>query len=212
MPNPYWPLTDLRITTPDLVLRPMTEEDVRGLADRLPDDLELDPALPVYPGLPRATALFQSYWRALAAWRPGSWHVPFLVCGRPGGEPLGEQHLEGHDFDRSRTVDSFSYLFPAARGHGYGKQMRRAVLTFAFDQLGALAAVTEAWQDNAASLGVSRAVGYQPNGERFHPRGEGLDVMVALRLTRDRWLASGHADDITVSGFEACRPLFGLVS
>jgi RimJ/RimL family protein N-acetyltransferase len=210
VPNPYWPLTDLRLTTPDLVVRPMTEADVRVLAGRVPEDVEMDPGLPLFPELPRGVGLYQSYWRALAGWRPESWHLPFVVCGRRDGRPLGEQHLEGPDFARRRTVGSFSYLVPGARGRGYGQQMRRAVLTLAFDHLGALAAVTEAWHDNAASIGVSRALGYLPNGERFEARGDGLGVMVAYRLTRERWLASGQAATVTVSGFEPCRPLFGL--
>ena len=31
----YWPLFDLRLTTPDLALRPMAEADLAAIADRL---------------------------------------------------------------------------------------------------------------------------------------------------------------------------------
>jgi RimJ/RimL family protein N-acetyltransferase len=88
--------------------------------------------------------------------------------------------------------------------------MRRAALAFAFGPLGARAAITSAWHDNHASLGVSRALGYQPNGESFHLRGEHADIMVHMRLRRADWLAAGSAAGITISGFDACRPLFGL--
>jgi RimJ/RimL family protein N-acetyltransferase len=62
-------------------------------------------------------------------------------------------------------VDSSSFLTGAVRGRGLGKQMRAAVLTLAFGPLGARFAITSAWSDNHASLGVSRALGYVENGE-----------------------------------------------
>ena len=37
----YWPIFDLRLQTPDLLLRPMTEDDQFRLAEILPPDLEL---------------------------------------------------------------------------------------------------------------------------------------------------------------------------
>ena len=45
--------------------------------------------------------------------------------------------------------------------------MRRAVLALAFGPLGAEAAITSAWPDNGASLGVSQSLGYLP--ERHAP-------------------------------------------
>jgi RimJ/RimL family protein N-acetyltransferase len=212
--NPYWPFSGLTLTTADLELRPMREADVAVLADVLPSDIDLDPSLPAYRGIEprvaRGIALHQGYWRALGGWRPGSWHLPFVVRLR-SGEVIGAQDLEGPDFAERRTVETSSYLVTAARGRGFGKQMRRAVLALAFEHIGALAAETEAWHDNAASLGVSRAVGYLPNGERFHPRGDGVDVMIRMRHTRERWLASpGHG--VVITGFDACRPLFGIRS
>jgi hypothetical protein len=32
----YWPLFDLRLSTPNLTLRPMTEADLAAIADLLP--------------------------------------------------------------------------------------------------------------------------------------------------------------------------------
>ena len=90
--------------------------------------------------------------------------------------------------------------------------MRRAALALAFGPLGAEAAVTSAWPDNGASLGVSRALGYLPNGEHLHASGDGVDTMVHLGLTRVDWLAGAGADvtDVRIEGFEPCLPLFGL--
>jgi RimJ/RimL family protein N-acetyltransferase len=212
MAHPYWPLFDLRLTTPDLVLRPMTEADQLAVAGLLPDDVELDPAASTYAVLDERTArgvvVHQSYWQAYGSWSPEAWRLSFAVFA--GGELIGAQELEGNDFPTLRTVDSSSFLVPAARGQGLGQQMRTAVLALAFGPLAARAAITEAWHDNHASLGVSRALGYQPNGELLHRRGEGVDVMVHLRLTREAWLARADPTAVTISGFEPCRPLFGL--
>src|SRR4029079_17602748 len=87
---------------------------------------------------------------------------------------LGVQGLEGPDFRTLRTVDTSSWLATEVRGTGVGKAMRRAVLALAFDHLGAQAAITSAWHDNHGSLGVSRALGYRPNGESLMAR-EGTD-------------------------------------
>lgn len=216
-----WPLRGLRLSLGGLVLRPMTEADVAALAEVLPDDVEQDPSLPSHPGLAprqaRAVALQQEYGRHLGAWTAGSWRLPFLVLH--AGQPVGAQELEGPDFPQRRTVETSSWLVPAARGRGLGQAMRAAVLGLAFDHLDAQAAETEAWHDNAASLGVSRALGYQPNGETLHPRegvpGVTADVMVRLRLTRAAWDAAraaggAAAAPVVVTGFDACWPLFGL--
>jgi RimJ/RimL family protein N-acetyltransferase len=126
-----------------------------------------------------------------------------------GGIAVGMQELEGKDdFVESRTVDSSSWLIQSARGRGIGKAMRTAALTLAFDGLDAEAAVTEAWHDNAASLGVSRSLGYVDDGEREHPRDHGTDSMVGLRLDRKAWHAQPRPR-VQIEGLEACRHLFG---
>jgi RimJ/RimL family protein N-acetyltransferase len=256
----WWPLFDLRLAGPRLTLRPMRESDLDLLAGQLPEDLELDPAATRFEGVgervERGIVTHQGYWNAYGGWRPQAWRLNFVVSLRAAadGQVIGVQELEGLDnFLVLRTVDSSSYLIKSVRGQGYGKEMRRAVLALAFGPLQAQAAVTAAWHDNAASLGVSRALGYRPNGEWLQERlfpeagpakagpagagaagagpgeaaaGTGLgeagpaqagagaqrpvDVMVHLRMLRQDWLASGQDADIEITGFDPCRPLFGL--
>jgi RimJ/RimL family protein N-acetyltransferase len=212
MSDGYWPMFDLRLTTPDLELRHLTESDLGELAAVLPADAEQNPASITYPGLDPALArgvvVHQDYWRARGTWRQESWELSFGVFR--DGELLGYQGLEGDDFATLRTVDSSSFLAREARGRGFGKQMRAAVLTLAFGALGARFAITSAWSDNDASLGVSRALGYVDNGITAHRRGEIAGEMVHLRLTRERWLTSGWPERVTVEGVDACMPFFGL--
>ncbi|MCW2571930.1 MAG: hypothetical protein JWO88_1988 [Frankiales bacterium] len=209
---PTWPLTGLRLHTGKLMLRPVTETDLHLLGALLPDDVELDPSAPRPFGLTgraeRAVVLRQEYWRHLGAWTPSAWRLPLLV--QSSDEPIGVQELEGKsDFVVRKIVDSSSWLIGSARGRGIGRAMRSAMLALAFDGLGAEAAVTEAWHDNAASLGVSRALGYVDDGTHDHPRGAGTDRMVGLRLDRAAWEA-GPRPVVRIEGLDACRHLFGV--
>ncbi|HYI24402.1 MAG TPA: GNAT family protein [Thermomicrobiales bacterium] len=212
MTHPWWPLFDLRVTNGPLTLRAMTEADLAKLAASLPDDLEQNPAAARYPNLDnrvnRGVVVHQEYWSAWGNWSVDAWRLPFVTIH--DGTVIGSQTLEGTDFVRLRVVDTASYLVPEARGRGYGKAMRRAVLALAFGELGAEMAITSAWHDNHASLGVSRALGYESNGISMHVHDDRVDRMEHLRLMRSDWLASGQAEGIVTEGFGACRPLFGL--
>jgi RimJ/RimL family protein N-acetyltransferase len=210
--NRYWPLFGLRLATPELELQPLCEADLGPLSDLLPPDVELDPQATTYdiadPATSRGVILHQGYWRAYGTWQVSAWRLSFGV--RRSGTLIGVQELEGNDFPRLGTVDTSSFLVSEARGLGHGKEMREAVLALAFGPMAARQAITSAWHDNTASLGVSRALGYEPNGEHLHARGDAVDVMVHLRLRREDWLARSGGEDVTVSGFEPCRHLFGL--
>ncbi|QNN52547.1 GNAT family N-acetyltransferase [Nocardioides mesophilus] len=109
-----------------------------------------------------------------------------------------------------RTVDSSSFLVAGARGRGLGKQMRAAVLALAFGPLEARFAITSAWTDNHASLGVSRALGYADNGVTAHARGESAGEMAHLRLARATWLKGPWPERVRITGVEPCLPFFGL--
>ena len=195
-----WPLPGLTLTTPDLVLRGMTEADAHALAAVRPDDFSVDPDLPSI-----GYDVEQAYWRQMAGWRVDDWVLPFVVLHK--GAPIGVQALEGKHFAVRRVVDSYSWLVRDARGHGFAKQMRAAVLELAFTGLGATHAVSEAWDDNGPSLAVSRAMGYVENGVMVERRDGGVGRMQHVVLPAERWSCPFP---VTVDGLEPCLPLFGL--
>jgi RimJ/RimL family protein N-acetyltransferase len=211
MGHPYWPLFDLRLTVGDLLLRPLTEADLDPLIQALSDDVELNPDSVVFEGqttkLSRGTITHQEYWRSMGDWKACDWRLNFGVWR--DGVVIGAQELEAHDFRRLRTVDTASFLDARVRGQGIGKLMRTAVLSLAFDHMDAEYAVTSAWHDNGASLGVSRSLGYVDNGIRRHRREDSADEMVHLRLSRQRW-AEGGPYHVEVDCLEPCLPFFGL--
>lgn len=197
-----WPMHGLVLSTPTLTLRGLTEAGALALASVVPEDLDHDPR---FPELTSAQKSLRSYWQAQGQWSADDWVLQLAVV--VDGEPVGLQALEGKDFAVRRTVDSYSWLVPSVRGKGVGKRMRAAVLELAFAHLGAEVAVSEAWEDNAASLGVSRSLGYRDNGLDIHRRDGGPGRMQRLLLERADWQAP---EPVTVAGLEACLPLLGI--
>ncbi|MFI7540481.1 GNAT family N-acetyltransferase [Actinoplanes sp. NPDC049599] len=209
-----WPLHGLRLGCREVSLRPVREADLPALAAILPADFEQDPRLELFPGLSdehnQRRLFYQGYWKALGTWSPSSWVLHFAVAYR--GELIGVQTLEGDDFPVLRTVDSASWLVPEVRGRGLGVAMRTAVLGLSFDHLGAVAAVSSAVAGNAASLGVSRRIGYTDNGVGLIAvPGGGVAELQHLRLTAEAWQTAGHGRTVTVDGLEPCLPWFGLI-
>jgi RimJ/RimL family protein N-acetyltransferase len=106
-------------------------------------------------------------------------------------------------------VDTGSWLGLAHQGRGYGTEMRAAVLHLAFEGLGAVDARTDAFEDNAASYGVSRRLGYLDDGiERLVVRDKPI-VSRRMRLDRAGW-AAARTVPVTIEGLEPCRAMFGL--
>jgi len=210
--EPVWPLFDLRLTCKNTHLRPVRESDLSELAQILPDDFEHHPNSNFWPGLDLASnrrrLMFQGYWRNLGAWSVESWDLTFCVFYE--GLLVGVQSLEAEQFTELRTVDSGSWLATSVRGIGIGTSMRTAVLGLAFDHLGAQEAITSARLDNAASLGVSRRIGYRDNGVSTGRSSSGPCLLQHMRLTRAQWQESSLGDSVLVTGLSGCALCFGL--
>jgi RimJ/RimL family protein N-acetyltransferase len=213
MTHAHWPFFDLKITTPRLDLRYPNDDDLFALAGILSEGIH-DPATRPFsepwtrvesPDLERNALRF--WWSRRASLTPDDWTLAFAVFDE--GEIVGVQDVIAKQFAVARTVVTGSWLIQRAQGHGIGKEMRAAVLHFAFEGLGVVEAYTGAFEDNRASLGVTRSLGYQPNGSALNAR-EGAPVrMLEFVLTRERWMER-RRDDIAVTGLEPCLPLLGL--
>ncbi|MGN6742469.1 MAG: GNAT family N-acetyltransferase [Amnibacterium sp.] len=207
-----WQGAGLALRSRSVTLTAVDDALLADLAVLLPDDLELDPAIPL-PAGDRGAARRAAFAAALRQdrdrFRPEGWKL-HLAVRSPTGRLVGLQTLEAEGFARERTVDSASWLVPAARGQGVGTAMREAVLAFAFGTLGAEWAVSSAWHDNAASLGVSRRLGYRYERTSRLATPDRDDVLLHLRLDRRDWLASERGRDVVVSGADPA--MFGAVS
>jgi RimJ/RimL family protein N-acetyltransferase len=155
----------------------------------------------------RARSTIQHHWDTWASWTPHRWQCNFVVLA--GGRVVGTQTMKAKDFALVREVGTGSWLGLRHQGQGIGTEMRAAVLHLAFAGLGAEYAVSTAYADNAASLGVSRKLGYEPKGVAVYVRRGQPAAERRLRLTGAVWQA--HATiPVEVEGLERCLPLFGL--
>jgi RimJ/RimL family protein N-acetyltransferase len=208
-----WPQYGLTISTPRLELRLPREEELAKLAHlagRGVHHADERPFLtPWTDGSPedRARFVLQEHWDRLGGWSVTAWRLGLGVFRL--GDPLGVVTLRARDFLVVREVTTSAWLGIEHQGKGYGTEARIGLLTLAFDHLGANAALTEVFQENHSSQGVSRKLGYEHDGISVDARGDGAVVSDRLRLTRERWNQQKRPV-VTVDGMTACRPMFGL--
>jgi RimJ/RimL family protein N-acetyltransferase len=211
----HWPLRHLVLRTPRLELRPDDDAGLHELVDvayegvhppeEMPFAVAWTDAAPRYLG----RGVLQYYWSERAALTPERWPIHFLV--RLDGRVIGTQSLGAREFAITREVYTGSWIGLRHQGQGIGTEMRAAVLLFAFDHLGAEAARSAANAENPRSLGVSRHLGYRPDGtETVVRRGRRTEdvrlVVTAPTLVRPGWT-------LDVAGYgEECRALLGGIS
>ena len=208
-----WPLFRLRIRSERLVLRLPTDDDLPGMLALAkagihpPDEMPFGLAWTDVEGPAFDRSFLQHHWGWRGRWRAEEWWLNLMVEWQ--GKPIGAQTISGDDFAVHRTVDSGSWLGLAYQGRGFGKEMRSAVLSFAFDGLGARVATSSAFLDNAASNAVSRSLGYAEDGRgSLAPRGVARETQ-RFRMTEEMW-RSRPRPPVEIEGLESCRELFGI--
>ena len=217
MADPLWPFFDLAVTSGPIELRYPDDETAAALADLALAGIH-DPSWmpfghPWTDGEPDVVGRgsMQHHWKARGSLAPAKWDLPFAVFS--GGELAGVQGLHARNFPRLGSVETGSWLGRPFQGQGIGKQMRRLALHLIFEGLGAVEATSGAWEDNTPSLAVSRALGYQNNGDGWDLRRNEPARMMRLRMDRAGWeTARADGSDVVVAGLDACLPLLGVTA
>ncbi len=155
----------------------------------------------------RASSVLRGHWGRLSTWAVDDWRLGLGVFATTG-EPLGMVTLRAKDYSVVREVSTSSWLGVQHHGRGFGTQARLGVLTLAFAHLAAEAALSEVFQDNAASQGVSRKLGYEPDGISRDARGGEVVVSDRLRLRRAAWQSLTYPR-AQVEGAQSCAAMFG---
>lgn len=214
MAHPFWPLFDLVVRTPRLQLRTPDDDLLVELAALAARGIHEEGFMPfLHPWTQAASpelerAALKHWWGARAAWSTESWN--FVGAVIVDGQAAGVQAMHGQQFAVTRAVSTGSWLGRDFQGQGLGKEMRAAMLHLAFAGLAADVAYSGAFEDNPASRGVSRALGYAGNGDLIHAR-EGKPVReIRLKLTRAEW-EPRRRHDIDIVGLDDCRDWFGAV-
>ena len=208
-----WPLFDLVVRTPRLELRYPDDELAAAVAELSAEPIH-DPAMMPFsqpwtdaPPEERRRTSLQYVWRRRATWTPEEWSCMMAVV--VDGRPVGMQDVMATDFGMTRTFKTGSWLTQRVHGQGIGKEMRAAILHLGFEGLGGERACTSAYHDNHSSLGVTRALGYEANGDSIEMRRDKADRQLHFTMTRDQW-KTRRRDDIEIDGLEPCLELFGI--
>lgn len=184
-----WPLFGLKLATPRLELRPILDQDIPAAVAAAASGIHdpgRNPFSNPWTALPAdqlGPNMARWYWRCRAEATPENWTLLLGVWHE--GSFVGCQDLGASDFASLRTVTTGSWLAQTAQGRGLGKEMRAAVVLYAFDWLGAEVAESEAAAWNDASLGVSRSLGYTTNGTSRKAWGGVVETLQHVRVTRE---------------------------
>lgn len=217
-----FPPFGLCIALGDVELRVLRDDDLPELVDLVRSgvqapgapmpflrDWHLQPFDPGSPdGFPSSSLAW--WWTQRAQFAPDDWRLALAV--RRDGELVGLQDLHARDFGQARHVTTGSWLGLAHQGRGTGTLMRRLVVGFAFDELGALECGSGYVVGNHASAAVSRATGYVANGcNRIVQRTSSGDVAVEeqrVLVTPATYVRP--AGEVRVAGAEALRRFLAI--
>ncbi|MCI4085664.1 GNAT family N-acetyltransferase [Streptomyces sp. MMS21 TC-5] len=208
----HWPITELELSTPDLVLRLPSDAELDELAQVAAEGVVPDGA--VYfpqpwasaPPAERARNVVQNHWWARGDWSRDNWRL--LLAVFHDGKVIGQQNLSARDFATTGEARTGFWLGRRFQGQGYGTQMRAAALALAFDGLDAARVTSTAFADNASSRGVSRKFGYQPNGvHRIAVEGRPFDAYEEVIASAD-WQAHDRLVPVAVTGLSSAIEYF----
>jgi RimJ/RimL family protein N-acetyltransferase len=200
-------LAGLVLRTPRLELRLEQPGDVEPLLalarggvhppEQMPFDMPWTDGLETEAGGASFRAFHEA---AIADRRPDAWRLLFVA--REDGRRVGVQELAAERFGETRRVHTGSWLGAAFQGRGLGTEMRAAVLELAFGVLGAARAESGAIEGNAASMAVSRKLGYREVG-RSTAAPRGVEVgHIDLAVTREEW-AAARTIQVAIEGADA---------
>ena len=213
MASEHWPPFGLEIRTPRLTLRYLDDELARELVNVAANGVH-DPSFMPFtipwtdlqsPQLEQEAMRF--YWRSRADTSAASWRLLCAVIF--DDKVIGASDAFAADFLNLRQFETGSWLGLEYQGRGFGKEMRLASLLLGFDGLDAEAATTSAWHDNAASLGVTRSLGYEPSGQSRTLRRDEPDVQLNFTMDRAHW-DTIRPKEMVLHGIEPVRDFLGI--
>jgi RimJ/RimL family protein N-acetyltransferase len=205
------PLLALRITAGPVELRGITDDLLGPLAE-LATDIHAPDFMPFSfpwtlapaPEMPRNVA--QYHWGKRASFSPARWTADFAVFY--DDELVGAQGFSTKDYLVTRGGETGSWLNRRFHGRGIGTAMRQVICAFIFDHLDAEFITSSAFEDNLASLSVSRKTGYTDNGTERCSRLGKPAIMRRIILEPANLVRCKH--DLTVEGLPEFRKSIGL--
>ncbi|WP_456825013.1 GNAT family N-acetyltransferase [Cellulomonas sp. P5_E12] len=211
-----WPLAGLRVRSGDLELRFLDDEHLVALARLAADGIHPPEAMPFTVPWTRGTptevarSVLTYLWTRRASVAADSWSLELAVVR--AGEVVGTQALIAKDFLVTREAETGSWLGLRHHGQGLGTRMRLMILHLLFDGFDGRRATTAAFDDNGPSKGVTRRIGYVPNGVDVVAREGKPALSNRYVLDRAAWDArpAELRPAVTLVGVEAVREQLGI--
>ncbi|NNN20518.1 MAG: GNAT family N-acetyltransferase [Acidimicrobiales bacterium] len=210
-----WPLFDICIEIADISLKPVDDKAAFALGELATKGIHEPKLMPFStpwsdlesPELEKS--VLQNIWKNRASFDKQSWRLDFAVF--KDDCPIGIQDIKGDEFNIRRSVSTGSWIGKEFQGQGIGTNARRAILDFAFFGLKANEAHSDAYEDNHASIRVSKKLGYERNGTQTWARRNKPAKSLDWILTRDKWEQSNH-ERAKIIGLDKCLNWFGTES
>ncbi|GAA4690579.1 Protein N-acetyltransferase, RimJ/RimL family [Promicromonospora umidemergens] len=211
-----FPTFGLRVACGDLELRLPDDAELLRLADVVVAGIHPPERRPfLFPwnvGEPDEVRrnFLQFHWSARGKVGSDAWSLELAVFR--DGEPVGAQSVGAKGFPVTRSAGTGSWLGLRHHGQGIGKRMRLMALHLLFDGFDAADATTEAFDDNPESNGVTRSLGYAPNGVFPQDRQGEVATENRYRMTRRAWAARPdvHRLDVTLEGVAPVRAMLQM--
>ena len=211
-PTSFWPLFGLVVRTPRLELRLLREDEFADLVELIDGGIH-DPG----------TMPFSFPWTDAEPRRarPGGRAVDVAPAGQLVAGQLDPhvRRVRGRDDSSACRTSEPSTSAPSApsrpdrgsagptRDRVWAVRCGRRSCTWPSPASAREEALSGAFEDNAASLATSRAVGYEENGEARGHRRDGSGRTIRFRLGRDGW-ERRRRSDIEILGLEECLDMF----
>lgn len=208
----FFPVFALEVRTPSLTLRFPDDDDLVELAElgargvHPPDQMPFTVPWTQVPAPFQQRNTLQFFWQQRLSLQGDVPSVTLVTV--VDGEIVGTQGLMTASWKGTRTIETGSWLGLEHQGKGIGTEMRLAALHLAFDGFEAERAVTSAYADNPASIAVTEALGYRPNGTELTARLGAPTELVNYTMTRDDFGAI-RRPDVEVVGAAEVAGLFG---
>ncbi len=172
---------------PEVTLRPIRVEDAERCYQ-----WDTDPDVGRHLGLTNMPVDVQHERSWLAQVIADTPHQRMFIIETEEGRPIGSCSLRG--IDAVTGIATFGILIgdPRYWGRGYGTAATRALLRYAFEELGLREVRLSCHHDNARALACYRRVGFLPSAYELPHRVFGRAEMT-MAITRDRWEELGRA-------------------
>ena len=211
-----WPLTGLRVVSGDLELVAPDDRMLLALARLAAEGVHPPDSMPFLVPWTRGTpqqvarSVMTYQWGLRQRTTPADWAIELAVVR--DGVPMGTQGMYAKDFLVTRTAETGSWLGLRHQHGGVGTRMRLMILHLLFEGLGARHATSSAFVDNPGSTGVSRRIGYRPNGVLHQARADGPVDSQLFVLDREDWDARPDhlRPEVRIEGLEPVLEQLGI--